>query len=663
MKRFKDLKIGFRLNLLLSSVFFVVVLAIGIFITNNQKKRIIEDTDTRMYEQLKDLTTFIKGQISENQKEVERIGALAFRIFSNENDLKFSGTTEQINVQNQINQQTYSIQLNSLANQNNSFYKDYSFVDKVKNETGVYSTIFQKIPQGYLRISTNIEQGGVRAINTFIPNSSPVVQSIESGSDYTGRAFVVDDWYLTVYKPLYIDGEVQGMFFVGIPEKDMGAIKKIFADKQYFDSGYPFILAKDGTFIIHPESEGKNITDSEVYKQMNAIKENGQQKIEYLWEGSNKFQYFNSVDEINSWVAVSFYEDELYAIINHTRIIILIALLIGTILFVTVNRIISSNISKSLSQGVKFANDIANGNLTSTLELEQEDEVGQLAKALRTMHERLKDIISNITFGADNIASASQQISSGSQQLSEGATEQASSVEEISSSMEEMASNIEQNNDNSQVTEKIAVEVQTSISDVVNHSQKAVEVNKQVADKIQIINDIAFQTNLLALNAAVEAARAGEQGRGFAVVAAEVRKLAERSKVAAEEIVGLANESYELAELAGKQMLNVLPSIEKTTKLVQEITASSIEQTSGTDQINNAVQQLNNVTQQNAAASEELATSAEELASQADSLKDLISFFRVESEEKKYSFSNRKQQRNIEVEHKSYEGVDILQEE
>lgn len=287
-----------------------------------------------------------------------------------------------------------------------------------------------------------------------------------------------------------------------------------------------------------------------------------------------------------------------------------------------------------LKKGISFAKEVAGGNLDATVDIDQEDEIGDLAKALRGMIAKLRDTVSNIIAGANNIASASQQVSASAQQLSQGASEQASSVEEVSSTMEQMAANIQQNTDNAQQTDKMSQGVSESITEVSEHAGKAVDANRVIADKIQIINDIAFQTNILALNAAVEAARAGEHGKGFAVVAAEVRKLAERSKVAAEEIVSLAQNTLELAEGAGKKMQETLPQVEKTGKLVQEIAAASLEQNNGTTQVNNALQQLNLVTQQNSAASEELSTSSEEMAAQADQLKEIASYFVIRSEGK-----------------------------
>jgi methyl-accepting chemotaxis protein len=310
-------------------------------------------------------------------------------------------------------------------------------------------------------------------------------------------------------------------------------------------------------------------------------------------------------------------------------------LLFGIILSLILSISTIRSIKGPLLKSVDFSKAIANGDLTARLNVNQKDEIGQLADSLTLMLNKLNEIVHNIRTGTDSIAAASGQISSSSQMLSQGATEQASSTEEVSSSMEEMASNIQHNMDNARQTEGISVKATDSMMAMSKIAKESFDSIRTIAEKITIINDIAFQTNLLALNAAVEAARAGEHGRGFAVVAAEVRKLAERSKMAANEIETLSKNSLKVTEESKHMMDSLVPEIQKTSMLVQEIASASIEQNAGADQINSAIQQLNLVTQQNAASSEELATSAEELSSQAENLKETVTYFTIEEDQHK----------------------------
>jgi methyl-accepting chemotaxis protein len=292
------------------------------------------------------------------------------------------------------------------------------------------------------------------------------------------------------------------------------------------------------------------------------------------------------------------------------------------------------SIVKPLKLGVEFAKTLGTGDLQATVDINQSDEIGELADALREMIVKLRDIIIKVFENSKEIGETGEAMNHKAKQLAQGASDQASSTEEVSSSMEEMVSNIQQNTENAQQTEKIALTASSGITKVRDAAQHSVQSIKTIAEKISIVNDIAFQTNILALNAAVEAARAGEHGRGFAVVAAEVRKLAERSKLAADEIQILAKSSVQATEEAGKMLVEIAPEIEKTAKLVQEITAASVEQNAGVDQINNSIQQLNHVTQQNAVVSDEITRNAKTLHDLADELRETISFFNIDTDNK-----------------------------
>jgi len=327
-------------------------------------------------------------------------------------------------------------------------------------------------------------------------------------------------------------------------------------------------------------------------------------------------------------------EEVITAFSRQTALVMLAVVLITFAAASVVTFIVSRGITGPVKAMAGHLGEMAQGggDLTKRIEILSQDEIGEMANSFNQFVKKLEEIISEVRTSSDGIASAAAQVAASASSLSQGTSEQAASVEETTSSLEQMSASIAQNAENSRQMEQMAVKGARDSEESGGAVRESVAAMKQIAQKISIIEEIAYQTNLLALNAAIEAARAGEHGRGFAVVATEVRKLAERSQTAAQEIGGLATNSVGVAERSGELLQELVPAIKKTAELVQEVTSCSREQSTGVTQINKAMTSVDTVTQRNASSAEQLSSTAEELAAQSEALQQLMGFFRVAGE-------------------------------
>jgi methyl-accepting chemotaxis protein len=439
-------------------------------------------------------------------------------------------------------------------------------------------------------------------------------------------------------------GRFDGLLGVDISLETM---KDIIADIHPFPGTTSYIVASNRLIVAHSDN---SLIGKDFFLNIQGDSTNFKRGAEMaLHSRGLEFEYVNKKDENKYFVAIApitigksdnkwmiGIEVPVHVVMQEANIIFRNAIIVGIIglivLYVLIY-FISAAITKPIVESVNFAKKISSGNLEVRLNTEHKDETGDLAASLSEMAEKLKIIISEIIMSSNTIANSSNDLSHFAEELSEGSSSQAASSEEISASMEEMVSNIHQNSQNAVETKKIALKAVDGIREGNEFTQSLSLSINDIAQKITIIGEIARQTNILALNAAVEAARAGEHGKGFAVVADEVRKLALRSQQAARQIDELSINGVTLAAKTKQKLTDIIPDIEKTAVLVQEIAAASLEQRMGADQVSSAINQLNLITQQNAGSASSFSKNSEALAQQAEILKDLIAYFQVEDEE------------------------------
>ena len=431
----------------------------------------------------------------------------------------------------------------------------------------------------------------------------------------------------------------------------LAMFSELITDKmQLMNTGYGYMFNTDGRILAHPQREYimQNMAELPDWQGLDVLMEKAGQSekgyhIYQNAEGKKCISYFSSIPGTPGWkLAISVPMTDVYASIRHLISTLVVGLLVA--IFVIMGLLWGASqymICAPLEKLVSFSQYVSAGDFRQKIEIRQQDEIGRLADAFQKMIAQLTDVLGQVKSAADNVNSSSQSMSASALLMSQGVTKQAVSSEEASSSMEEMLTNIRQNSENALQTEQIAIAAAEDAQAGGQAVGETVRSIQEIAKKISLIEDITHQTRMLSLNATIEAARAQEYGKGFAVVAAEVRSLAQRSQDAAAEIRELANSSVVIAETAGDMLVKLVPNIQKTAELVQQINAAGREQHSGAEQINRAIQQLDQVTQQHSMTSEELSSMAEKLSSQSGYLRDTIAFFKTESSESLETLSSQ----------------------
>lgn len=436
-------------------------------------------------------------------------------------------------------------------------------------------------------------------------------------------------------------GQFEGMVGIDI---SLSHMNQLIASVKPYKNAISYMISENRIIVAHTNMSltGKNFihslaADSTVFKNKAQGKNLGSDKsftYRNSITGENFFVAFEPIlignTDTNWLIGVEVPTGEILSEANKVFIQAILAGLLGLILLYIIIYFIAEKIIDPIVKGVEFAKLISKGNLNAKLSVQQNDEIGDLAESLTLMSARLTTIMSELIQSSNAINEGSLELLDSSIRLSDGANQQAASSEEISSSMEQILSSIQHNTRNAQETEQIALLALKGIRNGNEATQALIQSMNNIVQKISIVGEIARQTNLLAINASIESSRYGIQGKGFGVVAAEIKKLAERSQLAAKEINELSKQGLLQARETGKMLLEIIPDIEHTSQLVKQIADSSLEQKLSSEEINKGIQQLNTVTQQNAEASFELSVNSGSISKQAENLKNLISYFKIE---------------------------------